>query len=445
MILKASQRGGAMDLARHLLKDENEHVTVHEVRGFASETITGAFKEAYAISKGTKCKQFLFSLSLNPPQEACVGEGDFEAAVDEVEKRFGLQGQPRAIVFHEKEGRRHAHVVWSRIKADSMTAVNMSHFKNKLMSLSKELYLKHGWDLPDGFRDPSLRDPLSFTLEEWQEAARHKRDPRELKQLFQRSWERSDGAKAFGSILKEHGFILARGDRRGFVAVDYLGGVYSLSKYAGIRTKGLEARLGDPANLLSVDEAKNILRESVRPALKAQLADKHKRHVEIADHFKREAKEMASAHKQQRMGLKQAHQKRNECEQAQRQARYSEGLAAVWDALTGKRQFLKEKNEFEAWQCAKRDQVERDELVYEQINERQFLQHRINNARADYRYDRKALGKQIGAILSLDRESIVQWQHSRLEAERALERSDLELDYTERKIRNHGYDGPSFG
>jgi hypothetical protein len=444
MILKASQRGGAMDLARHLLKDDNEHVTVHEVRGFTSETITGAFKEAYAVSKGTKCKQFLFSLSLNPPQEACVGEDDFEAAIKEVETRLGLKDQPRAIVFHEKEGRRHAHVVWSRIRAESMTAVNMSHFKNKLTSLSKELYLKHGWELPDGLRDPALRDPLNFTLAEWQEAARHNRDPRELKQLFQKSWERSDGAKAFGSILKERGFIFARGDRRGFVAVDYLGGVYSLSKYVGVRTKALQARLGEPASLPSIDEAKETIRKAIKPALKAQLNEKHERHVEIAAHFKREAKEMASAHKEHRSSLAQAHQTRTLYEQGRRQARYNEGLAAVWDALTGKKQFLKEKNEFEAWECLKRDQDERDTLVYEQIDERQFLQHRINNARADYRYDRKALGKQIGAILSFDRESIVQWQQTRLEVERDRHRSELAADYTQRKSRNAGYDGPSF-
>lgn len=444
MILKASQRGGAMELARHLLKDENEHVTVHEVRGFTSETITGAFKEAYAISKGTKCKQFLFSLSLNPPQEAHVGEDDFETAIEEIEKRLDLKDQPRAIVFHEKEGRRHAHVVWSRIKADSMTAVNMSHFKNKLTSLSKELYLKHGWDLPDGLRDPSLRDPLNFTLAEWQQAARHNRDPRELKQLFQQNWKRCDGAKAFASMLKEYGFVLARGDRRGFVAVDYLGDVYSLSRFTGIRTKALEARLGDPKSLPSVDEVKDLLRETIKPALQAQIAQKHERHVEAADRLKLEAKEMGRAHKIQRSELREAHERRAVSEHAQRQSRYSEGLAAVWDALTGKKQFLKEKNEFEAWQCTKRDQSERDALVFEQINERQSLQYRIDNARADYRYDRKALGRQIGAILSVDREQITQWHQEQIERDKkrgALEQNAEDLD----RHWTYGSDGPNFG
>lgn len=38
MILEGFQRAGALQLARHLLKTgENEHVEVHELRGFAAE------------------------------------------------------------------------------------------------------------------------------------------------------------------------------------------------------------------------------------------------------------------------------------------------------------------------------------------------------------------------------------------------------------------------
>lgn len=115
MILKASQRGGGQDLAAHLMRaDENEHVSLHELRGFMADDLKGAFKEADAVSRGTKCRQFLFSLSLSPPEQERVPAEVFEKAIDRIEERLGLEGQPRAIVFHEKEGRRHAHCVWSR-------------------------------------------------------------------------------------------------------------------------------------------------------------------------------------------------------------------------------------------------------------------------------------------------------------------------------------------
>jgi len=104
MILKASQRGGGQDLAAHLMRmDDNEHLSVHELRGFASDNLRDAFREVEAISQGTKCRQYLFSLSLSPPADARVPVEDFEAAIERIEERLGLEGQPRAVVFHEKK------------------------------------------------------------------------------------------------------------------------------------------------------------------------------------------------------------------------------------------------------------------------------------------------------------------------------------------------------
>jgi hypothetical protein len=88
--------------------------------------------EAYAVSRGTRAKQFLFSLSLNPPPNENVSVDAFEAAIKTIEQKLGLDNQPRAIVFHEKEGRRHAHVVWSRIDTEKMKAINLPFYKSKL-------------------------------------------------------------------------------------------------------------------------------------------------------------------------------------------------------------------------------------------------------------------------------------------------------------------------
>jgi hypothetical protein len=144
MILKGSQRGGGQDLAVHLMRaDDNEHIALHELRGFASGTLKDAFRETEAISRGTKCRQYLFSLSLSPPEGECVSVDVFAQTINRIEDRLGLSGQPRAIVFHEKEGRRHAHCVWSRIDAGTMTAKPLPFFKNKLMDVSRDLYLEH--------------------------------------------------------------------------------------------------------------------------------------------------------------------------------------------------------------------------------------------------------------------------------------------------------------
>ena len=99
MILKGSQRGNAAKLAAHLMNmRDNEHVDLHELRGFMSEeNLRGALKESEAIAKGTRCQQHLFSLSLNPPQDAYVDTATFEAAVEMAEQKLGLSGQPRAV------------------------------------------------------------------------------------------------------------------------------------------------------------------------------------------------------------------------------------------------------------------------------------------------------------------------------------------------------------
>lgn len=222
MILKASQRGSGQDLAANLMKiDDNEHVSLHEVRGFASNNLKGAFREAEAVSRGTRCRQPLFSLSLSPPGHAHVSVEVFEQVVDRIENRLGLAGQPRAIVFHEKDGRRHAHCVWSRIDADTMTARPLPFFKTKLMSISRELYLENGWKMPRGLANSAERNPTNFTLAEWQQAKRQGIDPRWLKSTLQDCWKRSDSAPAFGLSLEEHGLFLAKGDKRGFVVLDH--------------------------------------------------------------------------------------------------------------------------------------------------------------------------------------------------------------------------------
>jgi hypothetical protein len=42
--------------------------------------------------------------------------------------------------------------VWSRIDPEQMKALNLPYFKNRLSELPQDLYLEHGWELPEGHR-----------------------------------------------------------------------------------------------------------------------------------------------------------------------------------------------------------------------------------------------------------------------------------------------------
>ena len=256
MILKASQRGGDAALAAHLLNaEDNEHIEVHAIHGFMSVDVAGAFQEIRAAAHATDCKQYMLSLSLSPPEEANVSNEEFEDAINKAMNRLGLSDQPHVIIFHEKHARRHAHIVVSRINAKTMKAINLSFFKDRLCDLSRELFLQHGWQLPKGHIDRKLSDPLNYSLEEYQVAKRAKRDPQKIKALLKECWTQSDSKAGFEAALADAGFRLCQGDRRGFVAIDPEGKIYSLSRWLGVKFKDLKARLGEPEHLQSLEDA----------------------------------------------------------------------------------------------------------------------------------------------------------------------------------------------
>lgn len=382
MILKGSQRSGGKQLGLHLLKtEENEHVEIHEVSGFISDTVMGAMNEAYALARGTKCNQYLFSLSLSPPASESVRVETFEKALTDIEERLGLTGQPRVVVFHEKEGRRHCHAVWSRIDAATMTAKELPFFKNKLNEIGKQLYLENGWAMPKGFESPKLRDPRNFTLDEWQLAKRAGIDPRELKSAVQDCWKRADSVSAFASALEERGLFLARGDRRGFVAITIDGDVFALSRLIDGKAKDVAARLGDPARLPSVDDARARIAIEIAPRLSRYIAEaKRIARVNMEPLIaKREA--LKVQHQAERQATDRKIANRWNDEQRARAARIRKGIAGAWDFLTGKYFRTRKQNEMETKFARERDSYERHALILEQLKDRQALQDLIGENR----------------------------------------------------------------
>ena len=382
MILKASQRSGGQDLAAHLMRtDENEHVEVHEVRGFVSDDLHGAFKEAYAISRGTKCKQYLFSLSLNPPETENVPVEAFEKAIGRIERELGLEGQPRAIVFHEKEARRHAHVVWSRIDGETMTARQLSFFKTRLRDISRELYLEHDWQMPRGLLNSEDRDPRNFTLEEWQQAKRTGQAPRTIKNAIQDAWAVSDGRASFEHALQEKGFWLARGDKRGFVAVDYTGEIYAIPRALGRKAREVREKLGNPAALKSVADTKREIAAAMTPAMKEHIRAARLQFKNRTATLAHNKARMVGAHQAERRALREHQQDRTKKETKTRVARLPRGLRGVWARMTGSYTRLKQKNERDHSRCQKRDQEERQRLVEKQLLQRRALQEEIKTSR----------------------------------------------------------------
>lgn len=375
---------------------ENDHVEVHEMKGFMTNNLRDAFREIEAQSLGTKCKQYMFSLSLSPPEKESVSVEVFEDALNRIEKTLGLEGQARAVVFHEKNGRRHAHCVWSRIDATKMKAINLPYFKSKLNTISRDLYLENSWELPRGFINQHDRNPLNYTLAEYQQAKRLNEEPKMLKVVFQDCWKRSDNAKAFASALKEKGFILAKGDRRGFVAVDYRGEVFSLSRWTGVKTKDLKARLGKEQSLPSVTQAKDQIGKLMTERMQTYIKQVKQNSLDKQKELKAQKAKLVEKHRQEREDLKVLQDRRWRKESQTRQERIPKGWRKIWGYISGQVQQLTQYNENEVLLCKERDANQRQGLIDKQLEERQGLHGKFKALRKAHQNQMNELRSYIG-------------------------------------------------
>ena len=278
MILKGNQRGGGADLAIHLMNGfDNESIEIAEVYGTVAGDLYGAFAEFEAVSRGTKATEYLYSLSIDPPKP--LTREQYYDAIQAIETRLGLTDQPRAVVFHVKRGddgraREHCHVVWSRIDIENMRAIHMSYDHSRLMDLSCELARKFGFDLPQGLRNWEARqrqekEKLEPTLAEKAQAEATGITPEQRRAEITDAYEASDNADAFRTALEEKGYVLARGDKRGFVVVDKFGDVHSLTRYInGHKAGAINKKRAPltPDQLPSVDQTKELLRRKIASA-----------------------------------------------------------------------------------------------------------------------------------------------------------------------------------
>lgn len=390
-------------MALHLTNGmDNEHVTIHEISGFIANDVLGALNEIHAVSKGTKCKQYMYALSLNPPEDVRVPIQVFEKALERIEKKLDLEGQPRVLVFHEKEGRRHAHCVWSRIDVECMKAINISHPKLKLQSIGKSLFLEHGWSLPEGFRDKGKSNPLNYTRAEWEQAKRIGRRPDQIKQEFRECWAISDDRGSFAAALKDHGYHMAKGDRRGFVAVDLYGEVYSISRQLGLKQKDLEPKLGNPDKLSSIAFVKREISGRLQGLFKSFADELNLKHQHEKEPLYKKRELLTEKHALQRVQLKSDQKQRWISEEIQRSQRVRKGFKGLWDKISGRYWKARKLNEQETMKSFRRDRLEKERLIAHQLAERQSLQHEIVEMRDRQDLERKELTREMGHLTQLD-------------------------------------------
>lgn len=396
MIIKASQRTGARSLANHLVNtQDNEHVAVHDIRGVMAQSVHGAFLEIDAVSQGTRCQKPLFSVSFNPPENENVSIDQFEQAFDRLEKKLGLDGQARVVVFHEKEARRHAHVVWSRIDVSEMKAIHMSHFKQKCMDVSRTLYRAHDWQMPDGLIDKKERDPFNVPIAQWKHLKRQSIDPRDIKALCLDAWSRSDGLNGFKHALEDKGLFLARGDRRGYVVLDHHENIYSLSRVGGIRTKELKQKLGTPEKLPSIGEVKKEVKHIYNRHALHEIENLKQKQKRDATKLNEQKRSLVNTQRAERIELRDQQRVKRHLVQKQAKDRYRRGMKGLFDKVSGRHRRVTLINQKEGELLKIRQRAIKEELISRHLKDRKQLQKPILKLRETQRNERAQLAKRV--------------------------------------------------
>lgn len=267
MIIKGRSRSGADELSAHLGRvDTNERMEVLEVRGVVAQDVKGALREMAAVAAGTRCKSNLYHASINVRAEERIDAAQWRETITTLETRLGLTGQPRVVVMHEKHGREHVHIVWSRINVARMCAIPDSHNYRAHEEVSREMERVFGHAHTQGAhhdRGETVRPDRTLSHKEQQQASRTGVDIVALKAEVTALWQTTDTGRALKAALAEKGYILAQGNRRDFVIVDSGGGIHSLARrIEGVRDAQVRNRLHD------VDLS------TLQPALEARLVQR---------------------------------------------------------------------------------------------------------------------------------------------------------------------------
>jgi hypothetical protein len=256
-------------LGAYLMNGKNEKAEVWELQS-GRQDLTKAIGDWKAYAHGTNTEKPLYHAWLRPSDnDRELSREDWNKSIEIFEKEMGLEGQPRAVVFHQGEGKGeqgHIHLVYSRIQdgkaiSDSW---NYIHHEKVKEGIEKELNLDHVYSPHLDRNEP--RRAQGFTHAEMQQGERLKRDPREMKAevsaLYQQAEKNGD---VFINSLKENGYEPAQGKQRDYLIVDNMGEYHNLAKYSGVKVAELREVLKDyPAqDLPSVDEARQMQRENL--------------------------------------------------------------------------------------------------------------------------------------------------------------------------------------
>ncbi|PZR82614.1 MAG: hypothetical protein DI537_36345 [Stutzerimonas stutzeri] len=246
MIIKGGSRAGPRQLAAHLQRtDTNERMEVLELHS-GLDDLAATFRDWQTLSEGTRGKKGLYHVNIDPDARYEMTPQQWARAVEVLEQELGLDGQPRAVVLHEKKGRQHIHIVWARTDLETMTMRSDSnnYLAHERASLKLEREFGHEHVPGKHAKRDRAKQPefprAEVSHAEHQQAERSGLSTQERRAQLATLKSSCDSGMAFKAAVEEAGYVLARGDSKDFVLVGPEGSVYSLSRE--LKMKAAEAR-----------------------------------------------------------------------------------------------------------------------------------------------------------------------------------------------------------
>ena len=296
MIIKGGSRSNGAQLGRYLMeKGENAEVEVLELPASA-RSVGEAVRDMERMGKATRGEKTLYHAQINPNPGEPMWERDWIRSADILAEKLGMEGQPRVIVYHLKEGylegaREHAHVVFQRTDVEKERLISDSHNYRKHEAASRQIERELGHEPV-----PTVDRGTSYTREEARKARQlpaptrlirregsarvtyvpdgqygpyrsgRGANPKEVRAFVTTAYQRARGPEEFRDYLWAAKLQIAIGERRAYSLIDEFGNDYTLARMVqGARTSDLKRFLGPvQEELLRQQEVQDIRRFIMR-------------------------------------------------------------------------------------------------------------------------------------------------------------------------------------
>jgi hypothetical protein len=245
MIIKGNRRGGAKQLADHLLRrDTNEEVLIREITGYPGAGLTDhdlsstlRFMAAQGQAKGKL--RTLYHAIIAPQEGETLNQQQLKYAADILAKNLGMEGHQRVIVEHRKDGRQHFHLVFNILHPTTGKQARLQWTRkfewNTGRQLEQELGLK-----------PVVSKGRASKRWEHERGKRSGINPQDVRQEVTAIYHASKTGAEFNAKLNEAGYILTKGKNNSYVLVDKAGHIHGLlRRLEGVKLKDLRIKFPD--------------------------------------------------------------------------------------------------------------------------------------------------------------------------------------------------------